>query len=143
MYEEDCVFCRIAAKKEPASVVYEDEEVVSFMDIRPVNIGHVLVIPKKHYKDLLEMPEKDIGNLFRKVRKIALKVKKTTGADGISILQSNGKAAFQHVFHMHVHIIPRFEKDKATDAFVSLMKPLLKRPRLAELDDVAEKIKNI
>jgi histidine triad (HIT) family protein len=137
----DCIFCKIASKREPASVVYEDKKIIAFMDIRPVNVGHALVISKKHYKDLLEMPEKEVAYLFSKVKKIAVKIKKMTGADGISIIQSNGKAALQDVFHIHVHIIPRFGKDKTRAAFVSLMKPLLKKPKRAELDDVAGQIK--
>jgi histidine triad (HIT) family protein len=111
------------------------------MDIRPVNRGHTLVIPKKHYKDLLEMPEKEVAQLFSKVKEVALRIKKTTNADGISLIQSNGKAALQDVFHMHVHIIPRFGSDKTRSAFISLMKPLLKKPTRSELDDVADRIK--
>lgn len=137
------MFCRIAAKKEPASVVYEDEDVIAFMDIRPVNMGHALVMPKKHYRDLLEMPDEEVGKLFSKIKEISLRIKKTTGADGISIIQSNGKAALQDIFHMHVHVIPRFGHDKSRSAFISLMKPLLKKPTRSELEDVAGKIKNV
>lgn len=138
---DSCVFCRIASKKEPASIISEDKDALAFMDIRPVNRGHALVIPKKHYKDLLEMPPEEAGRLFKHVQKVALKVKRMTGADGISIIQSNGKAAMQDVFHMHVHVIPRFSADKTREAFVALMKPLLKKPSRTELDDTAQRIR--
>ncbi len=137
------MFCRIAAKKELASVVYEDEDVMAFMDIRPVNIGHTLIIPKKHYRDIHEMPAGEAGKLFKVAKKVADMVKKRTHADGISIIQSNGKAALQDIFHMHVHVIPRFDKDKVREAFVTLMKPLLKKPTRSELEDVAGKIKKV
>ena len=139
----DCIFCRISKKKEPASIIYEDKDAIAFMDIRPVNRGHALVMPKKHYRDLLEMPPEEVGHLFKDVQKVALRIKKVTGADGISIMQSNGRAALQDVFHMHVHVIPRFGADKTRTAFISLMKPLLKTPSRSELDDVARLIKTV
>ncbi len=139
---DTCVFCRIAKKKEPASIVFEDRDTIAFMDIRPVNRGHALIMPKKHYKDMLEMPAEEVGRLFVHVQEVAKKIKRVTGADGISIMASNGKAAMQDVFHMHVHIIPRFTADKARSAFISLMKPLLKKPSRSELEGVAETIKS-
>lgn len=138
---EECIFCRIAQKKSPASVVYEDKSVIAFMDIRPVNIGHTLVIPKKHYRDIHDMPAGEVGKLFKVVKKVADMVKKRTHADGVSVIESNGKAALQDVMHMHVHVIPRFEKDKVRDAFVALMKPLLMKPTRGELEDVARTIR--
>ncbi len=90
-------------------MVYEDEHTMAFMDIRPVNEGHVLVIPKKHFADIFEIPEKLNAYTNRVVKKVAIAVKKATNADGISIIQQNGRAANQDVFHLHVHIIPKFE----------------------------------
>ena len=102
----ECVFCKIARKEAPASIVYEDEQVVAFLSSRPVNVGHTLVIPKKHYGNIYDIPEEEAGYLFKIVKKIAHAVKDATGTEGIRIVQNNGEAAGQVVFHLHVHIIP-------------------------------------
>jgi histidine triad (HIT) family protein len=102
----ECVFCKIARKESPASIVYEDEQVVAFLSSRPVNVGHTLVIPKKHYGNIYDIPEEEEGYLFKIVKKIAHAVKDATGTEGIRIVQNNGEAAGQVVFHLHVHIIP-------------------------------------
>lgn len=107
----DCIFCRIAKKEIPASVVYEDADSLAFLDINPLNLGHVLVIPKKHYETIGEIPEKEIGELAKTIRKVAIAVQKATGAPGLNITQNNGKAAEQLVPHAHFHIIPRLEGD--------------------------------
>jgi histidine triad (HIT) family protein len=132
---EDCVFCKIAHKETQASIVYEDVDVIAFMDIRPVNEGHTLIIPKKHYADIFDIPEKLLESTQKVTKKIAVAVKKATKADGISIIQQNGKAAGQEIFHLHVHVIPRFEGKKM---------PRFEGLGLADretLDKVAEKIK--
>jgi histidine triad (HIT) family protein len=104
---EDCVFCRIARKEEPASFVYEDEDVVAFLDTRPVNEGHTLVIPRKHYENICEIPDEELADLFKIVKILACSILKSVKADGISIVQNNGEAAHQIIFHLHVHVIPR------------------------------------
>jgi histidine triad (HIT) family protein len=106
---EDCVFCRIARKEEHASFVYENKDVVAFLDSRPVNEGHTLVVPRKHYENIFEVPDEEVANLFKIVKKMAYGISKSEKADGISIVQNNGEAAHQIVFHFHVHIIPRYE----------------------------------
>jgi histidine triad (HIT) family protein len=106
---EDCVFCRIMRKEEDASFVYEDKNVVAFLDSRPVNEGHTLVVPRKHYENIFEVPEEEVANLFKVVKKLAYGISKSEKAEGISIVQNNGVAAHQIVFHFHVHIIPRYE----------------------------------
>jgi histidine triad (HIT) family protein len=103
---EPCAFCEIAQKEAPASIVYEDEKVIAFMSIRPVNIGHTLVVPKKHYENIYGIPEEKVAHLYKVVKKIAQAVQKAVNAEGIRIVQNNGEAAGQVVFHMHVHIIP-------------------------------------
>ena len=103
---EPCAFCDIVQKEAPASIVYEDEKVIAFMSIRPINIGHTLVVPKKHYKNIYEIPEDEVAHLYTVVKKIAHAVQKAVNAEGIRIVQNNGEAAGQVVFHMHVHIIP-------------------------------------
>ena len=103
---ESCVFCKIAAKEAPAHVVYEDDKVIAFMSIQPINVGHALVVPKKHYENIYEISEEDVAYLYKIVKKIAHAVKKAVNAEGIRIVQNNGEAAGQVIFHMHVHIIP-------------------------------------
>jgi histidine triad (HIT) family protein len=102
----ECVFCQIIRKKAPASIVYEDEHVIAFLSNRPVNVGHTLVAPKRHYVNIYEIPEEEAAYLFRIVKRIANVVKNVTGVEGIRIVQNNGGAAGQVIFHLHVHIIP-------------------------------------
>ena len=102
-----CRFCRLAKKEAPASYIYEDK-VVAFLDMKPINEGHTLVIPRNHYENIYEIPEEEVAHLFRIVKKVAYAVKKGVSAEGISIVQNNERAAGQIVFHLHVHIIPRY-----------------------------------
>ncbi|MEM2882664.1 MAG: HIT family protein [Candidatus Bathyarchaeia archaeon] len=105
--EGACVFCEIASGRAEAYIVYEDEGFLAFLDKRPVNPGHTLVVPRKHYATILDMPPEEVGELFERVAAIAPAVHRAIGADGLNILQTNGRAAWQSVFHVHVHIIPR------------------------------------
>ncbi len=107
----DCIFCKIVEKKIPSAIVYEDKHSLAFLDINPLNPGHTLVIPKKHYETIADIPEKDLVELAKAVRKVAIAVEKATGAQGLNVTQNNGKAADQLVPHSHFHIIPRFEGD--------------------------------
>ena len=106
---EDCVFCQIARGKRPASLIYEDERVMAFLDARPVTEGHTLVIPKKHYENILEIPDSELAEVYRIVKKVAFAVSKSEKADGIRIVQNNGRAANQVIFHFHVHVVPAHE----------------------------------
>jgi len=133
--KEYCVFCKIADKEADATVVYEDSNTLAFLDIHPLNPGHTLVIPKKHYANMLEMPSEEAGRVFASVSKVMKGVQKASAADGISIGQSNGRAASQEVFHMHVHIIPRFNHEMMSGF------PNRKTMHRAELDEVGRKIK--
>ena len=109
---ESCIFCEIVKGNIPASKVYEDDNVLCFMDIKPVVTGHVLVIPKTHFRNALDTPE-DVGSkLYAAVVKISNAIKKAYNADGINIIQNNEAASGQEVFHSHIHIIPRYENDK-------------------------------
>jgi histidine triad (HIT) family protein len=112
MNEDKCVFCRIAHKQADASRVYEDEKVVAFLDIRPLNEGHTLVIPKAHYENIFDVPKELNAYLHGVTKQVAIAVKKAMGADGITIIQQNGKAANQDIPHLHVHVIPRYEGQK-------------------------------
>lgn len=107
-----CVFCRIVRKEAPASILYEDDKVLVFLDIRPLNEGHTLIIPKKHYETVYDMPEDLVCRIYKLVKRMAVALKAATEADGITIIQQNGHAAGQEIFHMHVHVVPRYEGQK-------------------------------
>jgi histidine triad (HIT) family protein len=107
---DSCVFCKIAQKEAPASIVYEDEKVIAFLSIQPINVGHTLVVPKNHYENIYEIPEDEVAYLYKIVKKLTHAVKKAVDAEGIRIVQNNGEAAGQVIFHLHVHIIPMSKK---------------------------------
>ncbi|WP_372845469.1 HIT family protein [Pontiella sp.] len=107
----DCIFCKIVEKEIPATIVHEDDDVLVFMDIGPIIKGHALVIPKKHYDPVTETPDHVINKLFLTAKKIAAAQMNGLGADGVNIMQNNGKASGQEVPHIHVHVIPRFDGD--------------------------------
>ena len=108
---EDCLFCRIVAGSVPSHKIYEGEHTFAFLDIRPVNIGHTLVVPKRHSEDIFSIEAADWRAVNEVVRKLAPKVKEATGADGINIIMNNKKQAGQLIDHAHVHIVPRFAGD--------------------------------
>jgi histidine triad (HIT) family protein len=103
---QDCVFCQITRKMAPANYVYEDDQVVAFLTNRPVNEGHTLVVPKKHYENIYEVPEEELAYLFKVVKHVTVAVRDAMAADGIRVVQNNGSAAGQVIFHFHVHVIP-------------------------------------
>jgi histidine triad (HIT) family protein len=107
-----CIFCRITQKRVSSNLVYEDERAMAFLDIRPLNEGHTLIVPKSHYENIFDIPQELIMHIHGVTKRVALAVKKATQADGISIMQQNGKAAGQEILHLHVHIIPRCEDQK-------------------------------
>ncbi len=108
---EDCIFCKIINKESHANVVYEDEQVIAFLSNRPVNEGHTLVVPKKHYRDIYDIPEEEAAYLFKITKRVAEAVKAAMIPPGIRIVQNNGAAAGQVIFHLHVHIIPLKPRD--------------------------------
>ena len=111
MAEEDCIFCKIAAGEAPATVVYEDERTIAFMDISPATRGHTLVIPRRHARDLLEIDPEDLQAVAVVGQRLAKRAIDRLGADGVNLLNSCGRAAWQVVFHFHLHVIPRYEGD--------------------------------
>ena len=112
--DDDCIFCKIIRGEIPSFKVHEDDDTFTFMDINPINRGHVLVIPKHHSKDIKETSADWVGKTFAGAARIARAVQKTVNPDGINILQANGPGAKQSVFHLHVHIIPRLMDDGLT-----------------------------
>ena len=107
----DCIFCKIVAGQIPCTKVYEDEHVLSFLDISPISPGHTLLIPKKHYEAVSEMSADEVAALFRPVAALAAAVKAAVKADGLNVLQNNGASAGQVVPHLHIHLIPRWPGD--------------------------------
>jgi histidine triad (HIT) family protein len=111
MADPDCLFCKIVAGEIPSTRVDEDDRTVAFMDINPATRGHLLVIPREHSTDLLEVPQHDLDAVLRMAQKLAKRATERLGADGVNLLNSCGQAAWQTVFHFHVHVIPRYDTD--------------------------------
>lgn len=107
----DDLFLKIVRREIPAEIVYEDEKTLAFLDIRPNNHGHTLVIPKEQYRNILDIPEDLWLAMMKNIHMLAPIIKNAVGADGINIAMNNESAAHQVIFHAHVHIIPRFEGD--------------------------------
>ena len=133
----DCIFCKIIAGEIPASKIYEDEQVLAFLDISQVTPGHTLIVPKQHYRNLLEMDATSASQLFAQVPQVAQKVMKATKAAGMNIISNCEEVAGQTVFHTHAHLVPRYgaEDDLKLD-FIS------HEPDFDKLAQVAETIKN-
>jgi histidine triad (HIT) family protein len=108
---EDCIFCKIVVGEIPAEVVDEDDHTVSFMDINPWTRGHALVIPRSHSRNLLEIDEEDLAHVLTAAKRLAVRMRERLGCDGINLLNSSETAAWQTVFHFHVHVIPRYVDD--------------------------------
>jgi histidine triad (HIT) family protein len=106
-----CIFCKIVAGELPATIISEDERTVSFMDIAPATRGHALVIPRAHAVDLLDVDAEDLQAVTLAARRLAVRAKERLRADGVNLLNSCGAAAWQTVFHFHVHVIPRYAGD--------------------------------
>ena len=109
--EKECIFCKIARKEIPAEVIYEDDNIMAFLDVSPVNRGHTLVIPKEHHTNILETPDDILSKLIIAIKKISKSVMKAMNADGFNIGINNFKAAGQIVMHTHIHVVPRFKDD--------------------------------
>lgn len=107
----ECIFCRIVKGEIPSTKVFENENVVAFLDISPINKGHCLVVPKKHHETFNDVPEKLLKELVLASQKISKAVEKAVDAEGYNILVSNKKVAGQDVFHFHLHVIPRYADD--------------------------------
>lgn len=109
----ECIFCSIIKGEKEAIYVYKDEHFIAIMDKYPINIGHTLVIPRTHYRTLLDMPINEVGMLFVLATHLAKAITHALKSDGFSIGQNNGEAANQIIPHVHVHIVPRFVNDMA------------------------------
>ncbi|HTP22845.1 MAG TPA: HIT family protein [Solirubrobacteraceae bacterium] len=126
MSDPDCIFCKIIAGELPGQIVDEDDRTVAFMDINPATRGHLLVVPRRHARDLLEVDQEDLAATMATAQRMAGRVIERLDADGVNLLNSCRAAAWQVVFHFHVHVIPRYEDDP------------LKLPWIPEPGDSAE-----
>ncbi len=108
---DDCIFCAIAAGEGPAEIVDSDQHTVSFMDIRPATRGHALVIPRRHTADLIEIGDEDLEHCILAARRLAARMRRTLDPAGFNLLNSCGAAAWQTVFHFHLHVVPRYRDD--------------------------------
>ncbi len=106
-HRDDCIFCKIVKGEIPCIKIYEDEKALAFMDIAPLNEGHVLIVPKNHYETILNIEPDVFGWLGNVAAKVCKAVQKTLKPDGINVMQLNGKAANQVVPHLHIHVVPR------------------------------------
>ena len=107
----DCIFCKIANGEIPSNTIYEDDDFRVILDNGPATKGHALVLPKKHYADLFEIPDEAVMGAVKVAKKVAGTMKDKLGCDGLNLVQNNGAAAGQTVMHFHLHIIPRYEND--------------------------------
>ncbi len=126
--DPDCLFCQIVAGEIPATVVAEDERAVAFMDISPATRGHALVIPRAHARDVHDIDAEDLKAVAALAQTVAGRAIEQLGAAGVNLLNSSGAAAWQTVFHFHLHVIPRYAGDPLRLPWV---------PAKGELDDVA------
>lgn len=111
---EDCIFCKLANGVFETNTLYEDENFRVIFDASPATVGHVLIIPKEHYANVFELPEELAGKAYILAKKVAAVLKEVTGCNGVNILQNNGEAAGQTVFHFHMHVIPRYDENIIT-----------------------------
>lgn len=111
MKDENCIFCKILAGEIPSTAVYEDDDFKAILDVNPAARGHVIILPKNHAANIYELPDEDASKIMIVAKKIATAIEKAYHCDGVNILQNNGEAAGQTVFHLHVHVIPRFKGD--------------------------------
>ncbi len=111
MEEKDCIFCKIANGEIPAATIYENSDLRVILDVAPANRGHALIIPKEHFKDIFDIDAVSAGKVFSLATEVARAMKDVLHCDGLNIVQNNGAVAGQTVFHLHLHLIPRFEGD--------------------------------
>lgn len=110
-HQEDCIFCKIVNKEIPAAIIYEDEETMAFVDIAQVTKGHTLLIPKSHEENIFELKASTAATLFQVAPKVANALKAAFSPLGMNLVNNNGKAASQEVFHYHLHLIPRYGEE--------------------------------
>jgi histidine triad (HIT) family protein len=136
---EDCIFCRIAQGKAPASVIHDDKDIISFLDINPVQRGHALVIPKRHFVDIWDIEPETLARVMEVTKGVARSMQEVMEVEGVNTFSASGKPAGQDVYHFHIHVIPlaRGERTK----FVEWWKGAMGRAQRSELDGLADRLR--
>ncbi|TSC94138.1 MAG: Hit-like protein involved in cell-cycle regulation [Parcubacteria group bacterium Licking1014_1] len=134
----DCIFCRIAKGEIDSAKIWEDEKILAFLDINPLTRGHCLIIPKEHFENIFDLDKDILKEIIVIAKEISEKMKRSLGAKGVNLLNSNGKEAEQLVFHFHLHIVPRYENDGRK---ITTDRAELKVVALEELKKLAEEVK--
>ena len=111
MRQDNCIFCKIAAGEIPSATIYEDNDFRVILDIEPASKGHALILPKEHYANLYELSDELAAKALIVAKKVITKMTAILGCDGYNVVQNNGEAAGQTVFHFHIHLIPRYKED--------------------------------
>jgi histidine triad (HIT) family protein len=133
---EHCVFCEIALGRAAASIVYDDDQILAFMDLRPITTGHLLVVPRKHAESLADLDSDDGAQMFRVAQRLAAAIRASeVRSDGVNLFLADGEAAGQEVFHVHLHVLPRYPGDGFRLQITSA------EPSRAELDDLAAQLR--
>ncbi|XCP85444.1 HIT family protein [Roseburia hominis] len=112
MRDENCIFCKIANGEIPSATLYEDEDFRVILDLGPATKGHALILPKNHYANLYEIDDETAAKAFKLAKKMVIRLTEVLGCDGYNVVQNNGEAAGQTVFHFHMHLIPRYKGDQ-------------------------------
>ncbi|QVK17945.1 HIT family protein [Mycoplasmatota bacterium] len=133
----NCLFCKIVNKEIPGVTIYEDEKIIAFLDISQITKGHTLIIPKKHYENVFEIDEETISHLYKQVPKIAKAIMNAFQAKGLNVVNNNGEAAGQTVFHYHVHLIPRYNDN---DGFRAIYTCHMDKYSKEDLENIALRI---
>jgi len=131
-----CIFCDIVSGIGKAEILFEDKSTISFLDIRPLNFGHSLVIPKNHYNNFYDVADKDLSSVIKATQFLTNCIKTSLNPDGINIISNNGSSAGQTIYHFHFHIIPRFKNDHFT------FRPQFKDYSEGLMKEFAEKIRS-
>jgi len=118
MKNPDCIFCKLANGEIPTMSLYEDDDFNVIFDAGPATVGHALILPKNHFANIYEIDDETLAKAYKLAKKMATVMTDVFGADGFNILQNNNEAAGQSVFHFHIHLIPRYENDKAIGMWV-------------------------
>ncbi|MCR5737213.1 MAG: HIT domain-containing protein [Eubacterium sp.] len=132
---EDCIFCKLANGVFETNTLFEDENFRVIFDASPATVGHVLIIPKEHYANVFEIPEDLAGKAYILAKKVAAVLKEVTGCNGVNILQNNGEAAGQTVFHFHMHVVPRYDE--------KIITWVQKEAEQNKIDEIIEKAKDL
>jgi histidine triad (HIT) family protein len=136
---ESCIFCKIAKGDAPASVIYEDQDVMAFLDINPIQRGHALVIPKQHFVDIWDIPPNVLTKVVSVTKRVSQRMKDAMKTEGVNTFSASGKPAGQDIYHFHMHVIPLGEGEKTK--FASWWLSTMIMADRSELDDLAKELR--